>query len=279
MVLILSTSDEMDTDLVVEWLNYKRVPYFRLNDEDLINGTTKLIYSVGNDIFIENYLKKIALSDVKIVWYRKFGFLTDYIETIGLNSDLMRYIYAEFNSLRTFLLDNLSEKKWLFERKIAVSKMEMLNKAKIFNITIPDTLICTRKSDLETFFIKNNKSLITKSIGDVGFIKCKNHGFVLNTTMIENIDSIESTFSPSLFQEHIDKSFEIRTFYLDKKCYSMAIFSQNNEKTKLDFRNYDNEKPNRFVPYQLPEELEKKNNFIDGIYKFKYWFLRFYKIF
>jgi glutathione synthase/RimK-type ligase-like ATP-grasp enzyme len=35
----------------------------------------------------------------------------------------------------------------------------------------------------------------------------------------------------------------------------MAIFSQSNEKTKIDFRNYDLQKPNRTVPYNLPKEI------------------------
>ncbi|MNQ59911.1 hypothetical protein D3C85_741740 [compost metagenome] len=53
---------------------------------------------------------------------------------------------------------------------------------------------------------------------------------------------------------------------MDKKCYSMAIFSQNNEKTKLDFRNYDKENPNRLVPYKLPEIVENRIcDFMDAI--------------
>jgi D-alanine-D-alanine ligase-like ATP-grasp enzyme len=38
----------------------------------------------------------------------------------------------------------------------------------------------------------------------------------------------------------------------------MAIFSQANEKTRIDFRHYDREKPNRTVPYILPEAIEDK---------------------
>jgi glutathione synthase/RimK-type ligase-like ATP-grasp enzyme len=38
----------------------------------------------------------------------------------------------------------------------------------------------------------------------------------------------------------------------------MAIFSQKNKKTKIDFRNYDDELPNRNVPYQLPKSVEGK---------------------
>ncbi len=38
----------------------------------------------------------------------------------------------------------------------------------------------------------------------------------------------------------------------------MAIFSQQNEQTALDFRHYDKERPNRNVPFKLPADLEEK---------------------
>lgn len=38
----------------------------------------------------------------------------------------------------------------------------------------------------------------------------------------------------------------------------MAIFSQENEKTRIDYRNYDREKPNRCVPYHLSDDIQSK---------------------
>lgn len=63
---------------------------------------------------------------------------------------------------------------------------------------------------------------------------------------------------PSLLQQNIDKKYELRIFYLNEKCYSMAIFSQNDEQTKVDFRNYNWDKPNRNVPYTLPNKIKNK---------------------
>ena len=71
-------------------------------------------------------------------------------------------------------------------------------------------------------------------------------------------NNTHDTFLPSLFQHKIKKSYELRVFYLDKQCYSMAIFSQSNSKTEVDFRNYDLEKPNRTIKYRLPQNLEYK---------------------
>jgi glutathione synthase/RimK-type ligase-like ATP-grasp enzyme len=38
----------------------------------------------------------------------------------------------------------------------------------------------------------------------------------------------------------------------------MAIFSQNDDQTKTDFRKYNNEKPNRNIRYSLPKDVEDK---------------------
>ena len=65
-------------------------------------------------------------------------------------------------------------------------------------------------------------------------------------------------FYPSLFQNLIEKKFEIRTFFLLDRFYSMAIFSQQKESTSIDFRNYDVKNPNRYVPFSIPKSIESK---------------------
>lgn len=64
--------------------------------------------------------------------------------------------------------------------------------------------------------------------------------------------------SSSVFQEKLDKELEIRTFFLNGKCYSMAIFSQLDSQTSVDFRKYNLTTNNRNVPYQLSRMLEEK---------------------
>ena len=61
-----------------------------------------------------------------------------------------------------------------------------------------------------------------------------------------------------MFQEYIEKLYEIRAFYLDGNFYCSAIMSQNDSRTKVDFRNYNIEKPNRTPSYKLPIDLEEK---------------------
>jgi len=82
------------------------------------------------------------------------------------------------------------------------------------------------------------------------------------TSLVEDkyIDNLNESFFPSLFQKNINKDFEIRTVYLEGNFYSMAIFSQANEKTKIDFRYYNTKQPNRVSAFNLPKEIECKLN-------------------
>lgn len=268
MILILSTPTDSDTNDVIDWLVYNNSPFFRLNDEDLMQGLTSFYHDPDDlsQTYFEHYSHRVYLKDIKVVWYRKFGFLIDYENRLGLKNDLLSYMYAEFRYIQKLIVKLLDGKKKLCDKNFGFSKIDILKHANEIGLNIPRTLITNDKSKLTEFYHQNLNFIITKSIGEARHVIYKKNQFTLATHRIDKIDELPLNFSPSLIQEYIDKEIEIRVFYLDKKCYSMAIFSQNNEKTKLDFRNYDDKKPNRFVPYKLPERIEKQiSDFMERI--------------
>lgn len=111
---------------------------------------------------------------------------------------------------------------------------------------------------MNDFFIENDSSIISKSLGEGNHIIYRNKKYTLFTQYINSLEEVTEKFSPSLFQEYIKKKYELRIFYLDGKFYTMVIFSQNNERTKIDFRNYDFDNPNRVGTYELPEDIKSK---------------------
>ena len=78
------------------------------------------------------------------------------------------------------------------------------------------------------------------------------------TFRLKELPKRSQYFTPSLLQKEVIKDFEIRSVYLLGSFYSMAIFSQNDEQTKLDYRNYNRTKPNRNIPFSLPKSIESK---------------------
>lgn len=260
MILILSKPDDRDTDNVIEWLNFFKTPVIRIDDEELMQGKSYFSYNINfiENSYFENSTQRVYIKDITVVWCRKFGFLTDYERKLTVVRDLTDFLYSEFKALRELILHLLEDKKWLFKRNLWKSKLEILNVAKMAGLCIPKTIITTERNNLKAFLKENNNFIITKPIAEAVHVKLPNSSVTFSTKKIETVKDLNKTFSPSLFQEYIEKEIELRVFYIMGKCYSMAIFSQSNPQTQLDFRAYDLENPNRFIPYQLPESIETK---------------------
>jgi hypothetical protein len=130
--------------------------------------------------------------------------------------------------------------------------------AKDCDLLIPETLITGEGNIIcnESFC----NSLITKPISEAQtFWNTDGSSSKMLTTPVQiaSFDK-DSVFFPSLVQHKIEKWIELRIFFIKDSFYSMAIFSQNSGKTSIDFRNYDDEKPNRMVPFLLPKNIEIK---------------------
>ena len=263
MILILSNSHDVDTNGVIDWLNYYKLQYFRLNDQELFIGKTKFYYSLDDNTgyFISAEQKKITLNEIKVVWFRKFGFLHEHdivFNNLDPSSNLLKYCYSEFNMLRKLLFKILENKEWFYYKGLKPTKIEVLILAKKIGLNIPKTIITNKKDYITNEFRFNKTGLITKPMGEGKQINFKNTNTPLLTTMfyIKDINSLNlNVFCPSKIQENIQKLYELRIFFVGKKLYPMAIFSQQNSSSKVDSRNINNKKPSRRVPYKLSKKI------------------------
>jgi ATP-GRASP peptide maturase of grasp-with-spasm system len=258
-ILICSDETEGTTDIVCDWLNYFNKSFIRISYFDkikilstkLINGEVDIKFQIKNQV--------LFLSQIKSYWYRRSKLGFEEIEFIEEKSefDLMMNIILpkEYENIKQFFKKRLNEKAKLNkEEDNNLVKIDVLFWAQKLGLNTPNTLITNNKFDLKFF---EGSKIISKAIGDIIF-ETSDKGYGMMTSKIE-IDKIENdVFFPTLFQNLIEKKFEIRSFYLEGKFYSSAIFSQNSNKTKIDFRHYDREKPNRVVTYKLPEDIEDK---------------------
>jgi ATP-GRASP peptide maturase of grasp-with-spasm system len=140
-----------------------------------------------------------------------------------------------------------------------ITKLQMLQIAQQADLYTPFTAIVSNKKQLADF-IEKHQTIITKGIKSNSF-NINSYTPVTSLTQIikkNDFDLFPYQFAPSIVQKYIDKLFELRVFYLAENCYTAAIFSQKDEKTKVDFRNYNSEKPNRIIPYKLPYDIEQR---------------------
>jgi ATP-GRASP peptide maturase of grasp-with-spasm system len=104
---------------------------------------------------------------------------------------------------------------------------------------------------------------VTKAISDGLYLfddTVGSRGFYSYTERVsrESLEDLPSPVSPSMVQEEIRKRFDVRVFYLEGRMWAMAIFSQSDERTQVDFRKYNDLRPNRTVPYRLPQQVEAR---------------------
>jgi ATP-GRASP peptide maturase of grasp-with-spasm system len=279
MILIVShDSYDEPTNNIIDWLHFYDANYTRMNGEEY---TPKKNFTID---LTNNCLKKdddeiLNPKEVSVVLYRRWfnppirniNFGKYLKNNYGSDEALLIECYEGFlkNELSAYtngIFSLFRKKTWIPEAQIArgglrggLNKIDVLLKAKELGLLIPETIITTSKKELLMFYNENN-TLITKPIFEVAPIIYKNSSISMFTKEVEleDIEKFPDQFYPSLFQKRIDKLFEIRAFIYKDKIYSIAIFSQDDNQTKTDFRNYNYSKPNRNVPFKLPKSIESK---------------------
>ncbi|WP_336688244.1 grasp-with-spasm system ATP-grasp peptide maturase [Chryseobacterium bernardetii] len=261
MILILSTPNDDDTNIVMEHLAVLGEKCLRINDLDLFNGKIKMHYELSPEpkLFVESiYFEKTDLSDVKCVWFRKFGFFDKFKPNFQgeTNIEMLEYLKLEYTTTLDLFFDFLKEKKWLnhYLNIKKINKISALIASQKLGLNIPKTTI-TNTAGL----LNPNESYITKSIKDGTVVNVKDKIFFFLTKEVNHKTMARyKNFFPSLFQEKIEKEYELRIFHLNGVNYPMAIFSQRDAQTGVDYRHYNYSKPNRMIPYALPQEIDVK---------------------
>ena len=202
-------------------------------------------------IYIESYRNCFFIDEITSVWYRRGGLNFNRLGYKNESIDLHMNEYQHW--LEDYVRKTLESKKHINkESNSDVNKLLVLEQAQKVGLNVP------------SYFLANNTdevvldNTIIKTIGGNPRMEniLKDSSGMMYTTVVREAE--EEEFFITFFQEKIEKDFEIRSFYLNGKTWSTAIFSQNDEQTKIDFRKYNNKKNNRKVPYNLPKEIEKK---------------------
>ena len=266
--MILIQTDEYDyhTYILVDYLKHHKIKYQILNQNVKVefNNLSQNNNEIDFEISINN--KTIKYSTIASFWFRRYSIFFDNMETIKSHiltkyADIKQHFKVETEGVIEFvdyLLENHKNAIGNYSNR-NFNKMIGLEIAKKVGFKIPHNYIVTKPNDLNKFR-KSNTDIITKAIKNQLHLETESNIYKLYTEKVKsnNMIKLHNRFFPTLFQTQINKKIELRIFYLLGKCYSMAIFSQNDNQTSVDFRRYNRIRPNRFIPYKLPKYIENK---------------------
>lgn len=269
MICIFSSSLDYSTTEVIKWLHHLGInDVLRVNFDD--DNSIRINVAQGDFCFQLNN-RLIYLDDIEAVWYRKGkNWLCNqfYDITIDNHSKFTTHLNKKLQAEELKLSEYLH---FMIENTIPalgssmkgdLNKLLVLQAAKEIGFLIPNSYICNYKEGIKQIF-DQIPDLITKSISDGLYLfeKTENEtGYFSYTEKLDKkvLEHLPEQISPSFLQENINKKFDIRVFFLIDKCYSMAILSQSDEQTRIDFRKYNEKKPNRNIPFRLPDEIDQK---------------------
>lgn len=261
-MIILSDKTDIFSNRVENWLKLKGEECFRINTEEPIDQI--YIELIDSDFSIRLSRKvdnvDFSISESK-VWHRRGGVNFDIPFKQGeIDMQVHSFLCDESNSLSNAILMCLEEKGLLVGKNIVEkgNKLFNLHVASKCGLNIPKTFITNRKEKLLDIHLQHPK-LITKPISDnfLGKVNGKNLiGFVgcFDDSVFEQLPD---TFFPTLFQEKIERDFELRSFFFCGNIFSMATFLAKEDSSISDIKQIEIKKK-RYVPYKLPNDVSKK---------------------
>ena len=264
MILILSNEMDISSAKIIEILDFYGEEVVRINGDssDFILSEineNEILFRRKSDNRIFNIL------DSKSCWWRRTAFTYKTLSSKVQNDKFLskldfdvpminQYIASELSALKAYISYRLYNKVLtnIGSPNYDINKLVTLEIAAQCGLCVPPYEIITNTNQ-----ILSKKTKVTKAISNGIYDTVKNHNFYSYTEKYDNQFNNTSVF-PSIIMDMVNKKYEIRTFYLCDKFYSMAIFSQTNNQTSIDFRKYDIKYPNRTEPYILPKRIENK---------------------
>lgn len=269
MILIITNKEDAHPTPVIEELNQRREPFFRLNTEALLTDYSFCWWNDGThcDFVIEdkNALKTVKGSDITAVWDRRPDIPAELPihsseeidkhclkEGLGFLKYLRSYI-KDIPSIGNIVIDNFAE-----------SKMWQLKVAQDVGFNVPKTIFSNNRENIVGFVSKFD-SIILKSIENDNVMEdCGDLEYVFYSKKVTSKDIIDAPIqsfiqTANFAQNYISKKFELRITVVGDDIFTAKIDSQKlpEQLGGNDWRQSDLEKL-PIVSYQIPNDIAKQ---------------------
>lgn len=209
--------------------------------------------------------KEIDTSSISAIWTRKpaeysFSDTSLHPQELAYAKQETEYAFKGFlHCLECFWVNHpLANRSanWKQEQQIRAHRM---------GFKVLDLLITNSPETVKDFYNDAKDGIVLKSLSSpfLGADKVGSEDIIhrsgLPTTKIsaEHLDKIETVrLFPTSFQAFLDKVFDLRVTVIGSKVFAAKICSQDDERTRIDFRNY--EADIRYEHYILPHVIEKR---------------------
>jgi glutathione synthase/RimK-type ligase-like ATP-grasp enzyme len=262
MILIISNTEDVTTDFLVREIRKRNIEFARLNtDEFPNNGIGVSTFGFGDKdirtLYFGGREKKIDFDCINSVIYRRpvppiadQSIKSPYVKKycVDENYEFLRGLWYSLDCY------------WMSDPEAIRKAEHKINQLKIatkLDFKIPKTLITNSPLEVTAFYKECNKKIVIKSLY-MGFIDDpENPQSIFTSTVtekdLENINTLKCC--PAIFQENIDKRYDLRVTVIGEEVIAVKIVSNNLPKEIPDWRYLDIKNLEHSV-YDLPKDIE-----------------------
>lgn len=269
MILIISDRCDIQVYWVTYYLRKWGIPYAQLNVSEYPIHVKHT--SIWNSNGHKEYLrleggKYIDHSSITAVWYRKPDILT--LPELLEDSE-KEYAFRECTKDLYGFYNQIESCFWIspiHSLKKAENKPLQLSLASTIGFSIPDTIITNDSDEAWDFYNQKDGNVVYKTLSsglvlsrrgawDNGIVRGEIYTTVLQECQRSDFNLVANC--PCLFQEYINKKFEIRITVVADRTFAAEIHSQENPATLHDWRREELDSVPHYI-HELPDEISEK---------------------
>ncbi len=256
-ILIVSIEGDFTVQHVTDWLSVKgsSVEKIVLSDDNMVYP-----FFIKDLDSLCAFMMDYDLNSYDKIWFHRYKRIVT-SSSNSFRNKIELFQKEEIRTLFDYLLSELPESLFVIHpAKIDMNKLVVLKKAKKLGMIIPHTIVTNRKDEVMGFINKYGTSVI-KPLSNCFSTVYEGISYSMFTSIIDKEMLVEhdDLLFPIMVQEKIAKQYEIRIFFLAGSMYSMAIFSQLDDSSRIDWRiSQQNNNLIRNVPYLLPYDVQEK---------------------
>lgn len=263
ILCITHSADHYTIDIVEKALAAHGARMMRFNTDLFgMGGDFSFTIDTGTDATQQLKIADTSFDLPDAVWYRKIWKMK---VPPRLAPDYHSVFTKEYQTWMKVFFESLSGIPWLNpmeeDHSTGTNKMKQLRLASKAGLAIPATLCTNDPSLVRSFFEKHNGKVIMKLHNALSQSMKGDQPF-FPTTLLKESDLAQLgslRYCPMIFQEQVEKSYELRIAYVDGHFFTGKINTQHLQHGKTDWRATSHGEVN-WEPYELPVPLQIKIN-------------------
>lgn len=272
MLLILTNSQDVTADYLVDVLNRAGVPLLRFDTDTSLDRASlhfdseEMVLRIGETCYRPNQFNN--------VWYRRPERL---IHPTAASSPESKLTLDEWAEALEGCFAHIPNERWMNHpaANVAAShKLEQLTTARRLGFSIPDTLVTQQPQLLRAFFQRHNGNVIVKPIS-VGYVEREagQSDSIIYTNRVppHYLDDLQDVSAcPTLFQQCIEKTSDVRITVVDGDVHSVALRAADMDGSqRCDIRR-NNMNDVTYSRVALPQDVESKIHSLMRHYRLRY---------